>query len=70
MVHLGRTGATLMLDMAAAAVLNARMKSGGLLAKVEGGGGMAGDAGGRVHSLGWCVTRFTLIDEKGVLRGE
>ena len=70
MIHLDRAGATLMLDMATATVLNICVKSCRLLTKIDSGSGMASDAGGRFHSPGWRVTPFALIDEKSVLRGE
>ena len=70
MIHLGRAGATLMLDVAAATVLNVRVKGCWLLTKIGSGSGMARDAGGRLHSPDWRVTRFALVAEEGVLRGE
>ena len=70
MIHPGRTSGPLMLDVAAAAVLNVGMECGWLLAEVGSGSGMARDAGSRFHAPGWRVTRFALVAEEGVLHGE
>ena len=70
MIHLGRPSGPLMLDVAAAAVLNASVERSRLLAEVGSGGGMARDASGRFYAPVWRVTRFALVAEEGVLHGE
>ena len=70
MIHLGRPSRPLMLDVAAATVLNVRVERSRLLAEVDGGSGMACDASGRFHAPGWRVARFALVAEEGVLHGK
>ena len=70
MVYLGGAVRSFMLDMAAAAILNVGVKSGGLLAEFSRSGGVASDAGFCFNATRRRVTRFAVVGEKGVLGRE
>lgn len=67
MIHLDRTFGPEVLDMTSAAVLSISMEGSGLLAEIGGGGGVAGNAGGRFDASHGRVTRFAFTCEGSVL---
>lgn len=67
MIHLCGTGGTLMLNMTAAAILDARVKRRRLLREAVSRGRMTRDTGSCLYSSCGSVAGFAFVAQKGVL---
>jgi hypothetical protein len=70
MIHFGRTNCAGMLCMAAAAILNGRMKGGRLLAEIDSGGRVACNASGCLDTPRRRVARLALSGQERMFLGQ